>query len=115
MRIVPFALLLASSIWRVAAETDDGEEEVQTKENTYFGGKKVPPLLELTPDNFEKESKKAEWLMVKHYKFVSRAVLDDHPSMLTCNPQPILSPLYRLCADIPNAVRILLHLETHWR
>ncbi|KAL7822881.1 thioredoxin protein [Trichoderma gracile] len=34
---------------------------------TYFDSVMVPPLTELTPDNFEKEASKTKWLLVKHY------------------------------------------------
>lgn len=39
-----------------------------TKENTYFNLLKVPPLLELTPKNWEAELKKTKFLVVKHYR-----------------------------------------------
>lgn len=38
------------------------------RENTYFNAKKVPPLLELTPDNWDAEMKLSRWLFVKHYR-----------------------------------------------
>ncbi|KAK5998464.1 putative C3D6.13c-like protein [Cladobotryum mycophilum] len=44
-----------------AAEEDDALKE------TYFDSIAVPPLLELTPSNWEEEAKKTKWLFVKHY------------------------------------------------
>ncbi len=53
----------------VAAASDaDTEEEVQTKENTYFNGQKVPPMLELTPKTWDQEVNSTKWMMVKHYR-----------------------------------------------
>lgn len=73
--------LLLGAVAHVAAQEED-EEEIPadySQEYTDFDGKKVPPLLELTPDNFEKEIKGAKHLMVKHYRFV----------LLLCRAQPV--------------------------
>jgi len=51
-----------------AASPSPDSEDDAPRENTYFNQKKVPPMLELTPDNWEKESKASKWLMVKHYR-----------------------------------------------
>jgi len=37
--------------------------------NTMFNGVKVPPLLEITPDNFEKEKTVSKYLLIKHYRY----------------------------------------------
>ncbi|KAK3319289.1 thioredoxin-like protein [Apodospora peruviana] len=60
------AVSLAAVATAASSSSTDSDEE-PTRENTYFNQKKVPPMLELTPDNWEKESKATKWLMVKHY------------------------------------------------
>jgi len=67
MRFASITLLLGAVPWGVTAGADEKPSDV-TRENTYFDGKKVPPILELTPDNFKTESKASKWLMVKHYR-----------------------------------------------
>lgn len=37
---------------------------------TTFNGKSVPPFKELTPSNWEEETKKNKFWMVKHYRYV---------------------------------------------
>lgn len=49
----------------IGAETSDSPD----RENTYFNGKRVPPLLELTADNFDKEVKLSKFLVVKYYRY----------------------------------------------
>ncbi|KAB5577925.1 thioredoxin-like protein, partial [Coniochaeta sp. 2T2.1] len=63
MRFSPFALLFGAATIAAAASAEDAE----TQENTYFNGKKVPPMLELTESNWEKEINASKWLLVKHY------------------------------------------------
>lgn len=46
------------------AVADDSE----AREPTYFNGIKVPPMLELTPDNWEKEIKASKYIIVKHFR-----------------------------------------------
>lgn len=68
MRLTFLALLLGAVSSGIAqaigADTTDDPE----KENTYFNGKRVPPLLELTADNFDKEVKASKFLVVKYFK-----------------------------------------------
>ena len=52
----------------VSAASGSADSEDPTRENTYFNTQKVPPLLELTPDNFEKEVKASKFMIVKHYR-----------------------------------------------
>ncbi|KAL1858900.1 hypothetical protein Daus18300_009769 [Diaporthe australafricana] len=64
-----WGLLLGASA-RVAAEDDFEDDEIpedKSLETTTFDGIKVPPMLELTPDNFETEIKKSKYMLVKHY------------------------------------------------
>lgn len=67
MRLAPLALLfsaVASGIAQaIGSETADDPE----RENTYFNGKRVPPLLELTADNFDVEVKASKFLVVKYF------------------------------------------------
>ncbi|KAI1308094.1 thioredoxin-like protein [Xylaria venustula] len=67
MRLTTLALLLGAVTSGIAqaigADTTDDPE----KENTYFDGKRVPPLLELTADNFEKEVQASKFLVVKYF------------------------------------------------
>jgi protein disulfide-isomerase len=65
MRLLNLSLLFGAAAWAVA-ESPEADEDV--RETTYFNGKKVPPMLELTPHNWEKERKASKYLMVKHYR-----------------------------------------------
>lgn len=69
MRFLPLTLLLGAATWvsAVASSASNSEEDLASK-GTYFNGKKVPPLLELTEDTWDEEIKKSEWLLVKYYK-----------------------------------------------
>jgi protein disulfide-isomerase len=67
-----WGLLLGAAV-HVAGQEED-EEEIPadySQEYTKFDGKTVPPMLELTPDNFEKEMKGSKYMLVKHYRFVA--------------------------------------------
>lgn len=62
--------LLLGAVTHVAAE-EEVDEEIPADyslDTTQFDGKSVPPLLELTPDNYDTEIKKSKYLMVKHYR-----------------------------------------------
>ncbi|KAL7818800.1 thioredoxin protein [Trichoderma aethiopicum] len=60
-----FSGLAAFGLLSSPALADDEAEK--TPAPTYFDSVEVPPLTELTPDNFEKEASKTKWLLVKHY------------------------------------------------
>ncbi len=64
MRLFNLSLLFGAAAL-VAADSLDDEEP---REATVFNGQTVPPLLELTPDNWEKEHKASKYLLVKHYR-----------------------------------------------
>ncbi|KAL2263776.1 hypothetical protein VTK26DRAFT_5183 [Humicola hyalothermophila] len=64
-------LLIGAAALAVASppeiEEEEEEEEEAPREPTFFNGKKVPPLLELTQNNWETERKASKYLLVKHY------------------------------------------------
>ena len=64
MRLSSF-LFGAATMAAAVVAADDANPD---KENTYFNGKKVPPMLELTESNFDKEVNASKWLMVKYYR-----------------------------------------------
>lgn len=66
MRLSPLALLAGA--WALARAQSLTEEDDPKKENTYFNSIKVPPLLELSPANWEAETSQTRWMMVKHYR-----------------------------------------------
>lgn len=66
MRFLPVTLLLSAATWVTSVAAESGDDPL--RENTYFNAKKVPPLLELTPDNWDAEMKLSRWLFVKHYR-----------------------------------------------
>ncbi|KAI5865154.1 thioredoxin-like protein [Durotheca rogersii] len=67
MRLASIALFLSAAALGTAqsigAETSDDPDH----ENTYFDGKRVPPLLEVTADNFAKETKASKFLVIKYF------------------------------------------------
>ncbi|KAI1450549.1 thioredoxin-like protein [Annulohypoxylon stygium] len=63
----------------IGAETSDSPD----RENTYFNGKRVPPLLELTADNFDKEVKLSKFLVVKYYSPYCPHCIDFAPTYQT--------------------------------
>ena len=63
-------LAVAASTTMVPMTTTEAEDDVA--EYTKFNDVSIPPLIELTPDNWEKESKSSKWLMVKHYRYLGR-------------------------------------------
>lgn len=68
MRLGSLALFLGASALGAAqaigAETDTNPKA----ENTYFNGKKVPPILELTPDNIKEELAATKYLVLKWFR-----------------------------------------------
>ncbi|KAI1102374.1 thioredoxin-like protein [Jackrogersella minutella] len=63
----------------IGAETSDSPDQ----ENTYFNGKRVPPLLELNPDNFDKEVKLSKFLVVKYFSPYCPHCIDFAPTYQT--------------------------------
>lgn len=68
MRLSLLSLLFGAATVAVATESlNTATEEDPNKENTYFNQIKVPPILELTPDNYAKAIKASKWLLVKNF------------------------------------------------
>jgi protein disulfide-isomerase len=68
MWLLNLSLLFGAAALAVADPSDVDADEDAPREATYFNGKKVPPMLELTPDNWAQESKASKYLLVKHYR-----------------------------------------------
>jgi protein disulfide-isomerase len=83
MRLLNLSLLFGAAA--LAVDSTPFEDEDPVRENTYFNGKKVPPMLELTPENWEKESKASRFLMVKHYRCACPTL---HGTLRTDVPSP---------------------------
>ncbi|KAK3905553.1 thioredoxin-like protein [Staphylotrichum tortipilum] len=81
MRLFTLPLLLGAAALAVAESTDLDEEEV--REATHFNGIKVPPMLELTPENWDKEYKASKYLLVKHYSPYCYHCIDYAPTFQT--------------------------------
>ncbi|KAI0841254.1 thioredoxin-like protein [Hypoxylon sp. FL0890] len=83
MRLASLALFLSAAALGTAqaigAETSDSPDQ----ENTYFNGKRVPPLLELTADNFDKEVKLSKFLVVKYFSPYCPHCIDFAPTYQT--------------------------------
>ncbi|KAH8203193.1 hypothetical protein TruAng_002598 [Truncatella angustata] len=63
MRLSSLALWLGASVLGAAQAIGAEKNNDPKAENTYFDGKKVPPLLELTADNFASEVAKTKFLV----------------------------------------------------
>lgn len=64
MRFSPLATLAGLSAFVLAEEVKN-----PVSEPSVFNGKTVPPLLELTPANWEEQAKKNKFMMVKHFRY----------------------------------------------
>ncbi|KAI1158853.1 thioredoxin-like protein [Nemania serpens] len=67
MRLTVLALLLGAVSSGIAQAIGADTTDDPQKENTSFNGKRVPPLLELTSSNFEREVKASKFLVVKYF------------------------------------------------
>ncbi|KAF7532222.1 hypothetical protein G7054_g8126 [Neopestalotiopsis clavispora] len=67
MRLTSLALWLGAAALGAAQAIGAEKDTNPKKENTYFDGKKVPPLLELTADSFAEELTKTKYLVVKYF------------------------------------------------
>lgn len=68
MRLASLALLLGASALGAAQAVGTDVQDDASKENTYFNGLRVPPLLELTGDNFAEEVNRTKFLVVKYFR-----------------------------------------------
>ncbi|KAL2135749.1 hypothetical protein VTI74DRAFT_7119 [Chaetomium olivicolor] len=80
MRLFNLTLLFGTAAL-VLAEPPEADEDAP--QITYFNGKTVPPMLELTPDNWDKEIKASKYLMVKHYSPYCPHCIDFAPTFQT--------------------------------
>ncbi|PNY26060.1 Uncharacterized protein TCAP_04004 [Tolypocladium capitatum] len=62
----PNALALLAGVAALGRAQSLGDRD-PNKEGTTFNSVAVPPLLELTPSNWETESRQSRWLLVKYY------------------------------------------------
>ncbi|KAH8173086.1 thioredoxin domain-containing protein [Sarocladium implicatum] len=81
MRFLSLALLAGAALLGRAQKMS--LEDDPKKENTYFDAKRVPPLLELTPSNWEEEVNQTKFLMVKHYSPYCPHCIDFAPTFQT--------------------------------
>ncbi|RYO86826.1 hypothetical protein DL764_008939 [Monosporascus ibericus] len=83
MRLSTIALFLGASALGAAQANDAETNPDPERENTVFNGQSVPPLLELTPDNFEKEVKASKNLVVKYFSPSCPHCMDFAPTYQT--------------------------------
>jgi protein disulfide-isomerase len=65
MRLTSLALWLGASALAAAQAIGADKDGV---DHTVFNGKNVPPVLDLTADNFDSEIKKTKYMIVKYYR-----------------------------------------------
>ncbi|KAK4245226.1 thioredoxin-like protein [Corynascus novoguineensis] len=84
MRLFNLTLLFGAAALVVARSPDfDDDDDEAPREATSFNGKEVPPMLELTPDNWDSELKASKYLMVKHYSPYCPHCIDYAPTFQT--------------------------------
>ncbi|KAK4130175.1 thioredoxin-like protein [Trichocladium antarcticum] len=81
MRLLNLSLLFGVAASAVASPVDEVEDG--TPVATFFNGKQVPPMLELTPENWDKEKTASRFLMVKHYSPYCEHCIDFAPTFQT--------------------------------
>lgn len=70
MRLSSLLFLGATAL---AASTIGKKKKGTEKEDTYFNGVKIPPMLQLTPDTFEPEIHRSKFMIIKHFRYPSRS------------------------------------------
>ncbi|KAI2781040.1 thioredoxin-like protein [Daldinia loculata] len=83
MRLASLALFLGAAVLGTAQAIGSETSDSPDRENTYFNGKRVPPLLELTPDTIDKELKLSKFLVVKYYSPFCIHCIDYAPTYQT--------------------------------
>lgn len=63
----PFALSLWLGLTLVSAVAGVGSDP--STEPTVFNDKTVPPMMELTPENFKEEIKAHKFIIVKNFRY----------------------------------------------
>ncbi|KAF3360174.1 hypothetical protein VDGD_00502 [Verticillium dahliae] len=77
-------LVLATSTLALAIKKPKMTKKPKNDDpNTYFNSVKVPPMLELTPDNFDKEINATKFVVVKHYSPYCPHCIDYAPTYQT--------------------------------
>ncbi|ROT40549.1 thioredoxin [Sodiomyces alkalinus F11] len=72
-----FTLLCLGTVALAASTTR--KKKSKTKGPTVFNGIEVPPMLEITPDNFESVSNETQFMLVKHFSPYCPHCLDFAP------------------------------------
>ncbi|KAI1850166.1 hypothetical protein JX266_004545 [Neoarthrinium moseri] len=83
MRLSSLALLLGASALGAAQAIGAEKDDDPAKENTYFNGQRVPPVLDLTADTFAKEVKQSKYLVVKYFSPYCPHCIDFAPTYQT--------------------------------
>ncbi|KAL2754455.1 hypothetical protein ACRALDRAFT_1081483 [Sodiomyces alcalophilus JCM 7366] len=61
------------------AASSTSRKKAKVKEPTFFNGIQVPPMLELTPDNYEATVEETDFLVIKHFSPYCHHCLDYAP------------------------------------
>lgn len=69
MRLSVLALLASALALARAGSLDEFDTDESAPKSTTFNSQTVPPLLDLTPQNWKDEVNKTKWLMVKFYRY----------------------------------------------
>ncbi|KAF7558730.1 hypothetical protein G7046_g5431 [Stylonectria norvegica] len=81
MRLSPLAILAgASALARAQSLSEVTDSKIPS---TTFNSINVPPLLELTPANWESEINQTQWLLIKHYSPYCPHCIDYAPTYQT--------------------------------
>lgn len=69
MRLTSLTLLSGLAAFGLFGSSVAAADDSTAPKETYFDSLPVPPLMELTPKNFEEVANKTKWLFVKHYRY----------------------------------------------
>jgi protein disulfide-isomerase len=69
MRLPWLALFLSAATLGITQAVDSDTIDDAESQSTYFNGKEVPPLLELTGDNIDDKVKASKFFVVKYYQY----------------------------------------------
>lgn len=68
MRLSSLALLLGASTLGATQKNAAAHDKVEA-EGTTFDGQRVPPVLELNPDNFNEVTKGTKNVVIKYFRY----------------------------------------------